>query len=156
MESTHAQRIVATARLWRGTRFAHQGRRRAEENHPGGVDCLGLLAGVAHELNLSARDGSPLCSHDVLSYSKSPDGALLQARLAALLFPVMIKDARPGDIALFALDGQPQHLAILTSYAPDVLGMIHAYAPARKVVEHRLDESWRKNLVSLYRCPYTP
>lgn len=138
--------IVACARSWRGTRFVHQGRGR------GGVDCLGLLAGVAHELGLRARDGSLLIAHDALSYSKQPDGALLRARLDELLWPVDAFVWQPGDVALFALDGQPQHLAILSDYGAGEPGMIHAYAPARKVVEHRLDAMWRKRLVCLYRC----
>lgn len=147
------QNIVMAARSWRGTRFAHQGRRKASAGDAGGVDCLGLLAGVAQELALVGRDGAPLHTHDVLSYSKSPDGWLLKERLSALLYEV--STPRAGCVALFTLDAMPQHLAILSDYAPTgVLGMIHAYAPARAVVEHRLDEHWQKNIVCLYACAY--
>ena len=152
-DSSSSHSIVACARSWRGTGFAHQGRIKASGAHSGGVDCLGLLSGVARELGLSARDNSPLAEHDILAYSKSPDGALLQSRLAALLHPIEAAHMQPGDVALFALDGRPQHLAILSDYGDGELGMIHAYAPARRVVEHRLDAVWRKRLVCLYRCP---
>lgn len=149
------QRIVKAARSWRGTRFAHQGRRKASAGDAGAVDCLGLLAGVAQELALMGRDGTSLHTHDVLSYSKSPDGWLLKERLSALLCEVSTPHA--GCVALFMLDAMPQHLAILSDYAPGgVMGMIHAYAPARAVVEHRLDDLWQKNIVSLYTCAYPP
>lgn len=152
-DTSPAHSIVTCARSWRGTRFAHQGRVKAQGAHSGGVDCLGLLSGVASELGLRARDGSFLAEHDMRAYSKSPDGALLQSRLAVLLLSIEEAHMRPGDVALFALDGRPQHLAILSDYGVGELGMIHAYAPARCVVEHRLDEAWRKRLVCLYRCP---
>ncbi len=146
------QKIVRVARSWRGTRFSHQGRRKACRGDAGGVDCLGLLAGIAHELGLKGRDGRLLVEHDMQAYSKSPDGSLLMARLSAILHMVEPDDMRAGDVALFALDGVPQHLAVISDYAPGVAGMIHAYAPARRVVEHRLDVSWQKRLVCLYRC----
>lgn len=144
------QRIVACARSWRGTRFAHQGRRKASPGDAGAVDCLGLLAGVARELSLTAKDGTLLSVHDVLDYSKAPNAVLLQEKLANLLHKTETITA--GCIALFMLDDRPQHLAILSDYAPNVTGMIHAYAPARGVVEHRLDTMWQKRIVSLYRC----
>ena len=31
--------------------------------------------------------------------------------------------------------------------------MIHAYAPARKVVEHRYDSAWQKATQAVYRLP---
>jgi hypothetical protein len=116
------------------------------------VDCLGLLIGVAAELGLEARDGSPLAGHDAPGYSKAPDGAALAARLGELLWPVAPEALQPGDVALFMLDGAPQHLAILSDYAAEqgALGMIHAYAPARRVVEHRLDAEWRKKIAGGY------
>jgi len=149
--SPDARTIIACARSWRGTRFAHQGRRKADSHGSGGVDCLGLLVGIARELHLKSRDGVPLAAQDALSYSKSPDGSVLKSRLEELLYPIAREEMRPGDVALFSLDGQPQHLAVLSDYAPDMLGMIHAYAPTRRVVEHRLDDFWRNRLVSVYR-----
>lgn len=151
------QHIIAVARGWIGTRFRHQGRMRAQPPHSGGVDCLGLLIGVASALELRARDGSLLAAHDTVSYSKSPDGVALRRTLDKLLWPVSAAACGPGDIALFLMDGQPQHVAILTEYPVGtgeaaVLGMVHAYAQARRVVEHRLDDAWRKRLVSAYRC----
>lgn len=153
METASSQRsIVTAARSWRGTRFAHQGRRKATAGDPGGVDCLGLLVGVARELGLTARDGRLLADHDVAAYSKSPDGTVLTARLDALL--TVTEDSEevvPGYLALFALDGVPQHLAILSDYAPGTVGMIHAFAPVRSVVEHRMDAGWRNRVVRVYR-----
>ena len=44
----------------------------------------------------------------------------------------------------------PQHMAFLTDYE-NTLGMVHSYAPARRVVEHRLDDDWKQRLVKVFR-----
>lgn len=138
--------IVIEARRWLGTRFRHQGRRRASAHDPGGVDCLGLLIGVAEALTLQDRHGALLSRADEVSYGHLPDGARLAERLGELLLPV--ERMREGDILLFRLDGNPQHLAIVSDY-----GIIHAYAPARRVVEHRLDAAWEEKIAGIFRVP---
>lgn len=56
----------------------------------------------------------------------------------------------PGDLALFAIEGNPQHVGLLTDYEGG-LGVIHSYAPSRKVVEHRLDKKWQQRIVKVFR-----
>ncbi len=41
------EQIAAASRSWIGTAFHHQGRTKKTTGHKGGVDCLGLLVGVA-------------------------------------------------------------------------------------------------------------
>jgi hypothetical protein len=65
--------IVACARGWLGTRFHHQGRVKKTATHAGGVDCLGLLIGIASELNLKGKDNLPLYLADKTSYPHYPD-----------------------------------------------------------------------------------
>lgn len=145
--------IVTAARGWLGTRFAHQGRVKATAQHKGGCDCLGLLVGVAKELGLRRREGTALralSDYDRTDYGHIPDGARLQFLLEEALVPVTVQEVEPGDILLFRFDGNPQHLAIVSDY-PQGLGIIHAYAEARKVIEHRLDEAWRGRIVRAYR-----
>jgi len=67
-----------------------------------------------------------------------------------LLASVPLSEKCPGDIGLFLIDGNPQHLAIFSDFEGG-LGMIHCYAQARGVVEHRLDEQWESKLVKVYR-----
>ena len=149
--------IVACARGWIGTRFHHQGRVKKTAEHKGGVDCLGLLVGVAHELNLKDGEGRPLALADEANYSHSPDSVRLSARLGELLVPVppsVGEGVIPGDIVLLRVDANPQHLAIISD-SGDGLGLIHAYAPARAVVEHPLDEWWRERIEAAFCIPAT-
>lgn len=144
--------VVTSARGWLGTRFHHQGRLKKNAAHKGGVDCLGLLVGVAKELNLRAPDGAPLASFDELSYPHNPDAARLLAKLAEVLVSIPVTQLIPGDIVLLRVDGMPQHLAIISAMG-DTLGIIHAYAPAHAVVEHGLDAFWEANITAAFRVP---
>lgn len=143
--------IVGCARGWIGTRFHHQGRIKKTERHKGGVDCLGLLIGVADELKLRGKDGRLFASSDVTTYPHYPDTEKLYNTLASLLMPVVKTDLCAGDIVLLRIDGNPQHLAIVSDMDSG-LGLIHAYAPARKVVEHVLDEWWKNRVEAVFRA----
>ncbi len=139
--------IVACARGWIGTRFHHQGRIRKTATHRGGVDCLGLLVGVADELGLRE-----LALADETSYSHQPDAKRLKVRLSELLCPLPISQLASGNVALFCIDEQPQHLGIISDYQ-GISGIIHAYAPARAVVEHRLDAWWWERIDAVFSIP---
>lgn len=142
--------IVACARSWLGTRFHHQGRLKKTLSHKGGVDCLGLLAGVASELDLRLPDGTPLISIDETDYGHYPDTQYLQQKLLQALTPIEPAELSPGCILLMTIDGQPQHMGIASDLSGG-LGLIHAYASARAVVEHALDEYWRQRITAAYR-----
>ena len=137
--------IVTQARTWIGTPFHHQARLKGK-----GCDCLGLIVGVVDELGLKDKHGQPLAGYDEVTYSKEPDGAYLTEKLTALLNEVPIVEAQAGDLALFKVRENPQHMAFLTDYE-NTLGMVHSYAPARRVVEHRLDDDWKQRLVKVFR-----
>lgn len=137
--------IVCQARSWIGTPFHHQARLKGK-----GCDCLGLIVGVVDELGLKDRNGVRLAAYDEVTYSKEPDGAYLARKLTGLLEEVPVAEARAGDLGLFKVRENPQHLAIFTDYE-GTLGMIHCYAQARRVVEHRLDADWKSRLVKVYR-----
>jgi len=138
------QALVAAARGWVGVKFHHQGRTRE-----GGVDCLGLLVKVAEECGL-AHEGVALCSLDRVDYGRNPDTRGLQDMLARVARQVTAYAA--GDVVLLSIEGRAQHLALLADYPhAGELAMIHAYAPAHKVVEHRFDEAWRGRVAAAYR-----
>ena len=139
--------IIASARSYIGTRFMHQGRLKKTAKHKGGVDCLGLLAGVARECGLRSKTGELLADVDEFNYPHYPDTTRLRAMLSTHLHEVAGGSFRAADIALFERDGRAQHMGILSENG----SLIHAYAPARCVVEHALDEYWRKKLVAVYR-----
>ncbi len=137
--ATGAQ-IVMAARGWLDTRFAHQGRLKGV-----GCDCAGLVIGVAHELGLSAFDAT--------GYAARPDGRMLKDTCDREMMILARDDIRPGDVGLFAITHDPQHLAIFAVHPMGGLSIIHAFAHNRKVVENRYDESWQARLVQAYRLP---
>ncbi|MDE3017062.1 MAG: C40 family peptidase [Pseudomonadota bacterium] len=144
MNSESSRKIIEQARTWLGTPYHHQARLKGV-----GCDCLGLVVGVADELGLTHRDGRLLRSFDETDYSHQPDGARLTAMLQSVLDEIPKEEAEPGDLVLFSIEGNPQHVGLLTDY--EGLGVIHCYAPSRKVVEHRLDKKWQSRIVKVFR-----
>jgi hypothetical protein len=142
--------IVAAARGWLGTRFHHQGRLKKTATHKGGVDCLGLLVGIARELDLRYTDGTLLAELDRTDYTYFPDTNYLQQQLERVLCYVPLEGMAPGHVALVRIEQFPQHMAIISDLAGG-FGFIHSYAPARAVVEHTLDEYWRNRIARVYR-----
>lgn len=142
---TDAAKIIAQARGWIGTPYHHQARLKGV-----GCDCLGLVVGVADELGLKHEDGRALSSFDETDYSRQPDGERLTRMLQSVLHEVPKEEAAPGDLALFTIERNPQHVGLLTEYEGD-LGVIHSYAPSRKVVEHRLDKKWQQRIIKVFR-----
>lgn len=138
--------IVDSARGWVGTRFHHQGRVKKTPLHPGGCDCIGLVAGVATELGMKFR-GRPISEFDRTNYPRLPDGQALKNALDELFLPK--ETIEPGDLLLMRFERYPQHVGIASDFEGG-LGLIHAYAQARKVVENRLDEFWAEKIISAY------
>lgn len=138
--------LIQAARSYIGVRFAHQGRSKQT-----GVDCLGLLICAAQDagITLQARAAS---EYDRIDYGTFPDAQMLREQLNAAL--IMVDEITVGNILLLRSDGRPQHLALVTDYPhEETFGMIHAYAPLRKVVEHRLDDTWRSAIEAIYKMP---
>lgn len=142
---TTPHELIAAARAYLGVRFAHQGRSAA------GLDCLGLLIASADDVGLTF-DGKPASTLDVPQYGARPDVVLLKQKLENYLQPIPREAVRAGDVVLLKIGGSPQHLALLSDYPlGGELGMIHAYAPARQVVEHRYDAHWRRDTYAAFR-----
>ena len=133
------EQIVAEARTWLDTKYHHLGRVKNA-----GVDCAGLIIGVAHAVGISPEV-------DVKGYSRLPDSVQMKTYLDQYLERIEIADARAGDILFmsFASD-QPQHLAIISQYDAGIKYIIHAYATVKKCCEHFYDEIWKKRTVAAY------
>lgn len=129
------EQVAAAAREWLGTPWHHQGRVKGV-----GVDCAGVVLGVARDLGLS--------EFDMTGYGHRPNSRELQELCHSHMTPVPVAEARLGDVLLIEVDNQPQHLAIVSD-----VGMIHAFAPLRRVVEHRLDDAWTARIVAAFRMP---
>lgn len=153
-----AEAIVPLARGWLGTRYVHQAR--GPKGPEGGVDCVGLLIGVASELGLLEP------GYDPTGYDWETDGTQLRLELSKWAEVIAMSDVpqevdfwldvlQPGDIAVFKVVGLPQHTGFVSEIDYGVggtfPGLIHAYNPAGKVVEHSLDERWFRRLIELWR-----
>jgi NlpC/P60 family putative phage cell wall peptidase len=137
--------IVSEARGWIGTRWQHQARERGV-----GVDCAGLIVGVLRATGAAPIDRIDAAERIAAGYGRVPSGSMLKRLCAENLTPVDARAIEPGDIGLFRFDAEPQHLGIFSDHLAG-LGLIHAYAVARRVVEHRFDSVWRSRLVASYR-----
>jgi NlpC/P60 family putative phage cell wall peptidase len=134
------QDIVTEARAWLGTRWMHQQSLKGQA-----CDCIGLVKGVAIGAGLVPADFATRAEVTQFSgYGRRPDGRLIVA-LDLFLDRVTAKP-EPGDVLLMRFDKTPQHVAIVSD-----IGIIHAHATARRVVEHRLDEVWSQRIVAVYR-----
>ena len=125
--------IVETARSWLGTPFKHQGRVKGL-----GVDCVGLIIGIAHEIGYS--------NYDFTNYGRQPHGGTLVKIMGDHLDLIPIEDAVEGDIYVMRWENEPQHMGIKTDK-----GIIHSYESIGKCVEHGLDSKWHKRIVAAYR-----
>jgi len=129
--------LAETAKSYVGTPFHAQGRA------PGvGLDCIGVIACVAREHNISHDDKS--------AYSMSPTGEL-QPELERQMIRVSLNDLREGDVLLMRwnLNMEPHHVAMVVG--PNLI--VHAYAQARKVSMQVYTQYWRDKVVAAYRFP---
>lgn len=142
--------VVAEARTWIGTRFHHQAALKGV-----GCDCVGLVMGVGMALHLLPEDFVTRPEFEPFrGYSRVPAGdEMLALAFATFAEPIRIPEAGPGDVVLFRFGGDPCHVAILGDYSEGGLSLVHAYAPLRRVIETRLDETWFSRIVSAYRLP---
>jgi NlpC/P60 family putative phage cell wall peptidase len=136
------EQIIAQARAWLGTRFQHQCSRRGI-----GVDCIGLIVGVGAELGLPEAErwrndlrfknygGLPL-----------PDKLLESCR--DYLDPILVNEAKQGDVLLFTFVKEPMHFGFLSRLDPRYV--IHAYSPIGRVVENILDKKWERRTLRAF------
>lgn len=107
--------VVVCARSWLGTKYQHQHRIKGH-----GVDCAGLVIGVARELGLVAPD------FDVNAYARSPDGESLLIECERFMRPVPLWNMKPGHVLALRFRRDPQHLGIVGDYLYGGLSLIHA------------------------------
>lgn len=135
--------IVTAARGWSGVRWLHQGRSRD------GVDCLGLVLVVAHDLGLT--------DFDTRDYARQAKDESMLEQCREHLVEITRAAARPGDVAVMRFENN-RHIGIFGDYVHGGLSLIHAFSQApRKVVEHRFSDDWlrgyKASLMSCFRFP---
>ena len=136
--------ILKQARTWLGTRFQHQGRIKKSYGQNGGVDCIGFIIELARELEI--------CIEDNYSYERLAKGNFLKIKADMILKNKNIADLCATDIVLLKIEKDPQHFALVGENV-NGLTFIHSYAPLKQVIEHNMDESWYKKIISVYKFP---
>lgn len=137
--------VVAEARTWLDTPYAHQHRAKGVA-----VDCAGLIVGVARELELVAPD------FDVNGYARTPDGRSLLELCDRFMTRVRLGDLKPGHVLVIRWERDPQHMGILGDYLVGGLSLIHALGTADgkgRVVEHRLNAQTMAKAIRGYALP---
>ncbi len=134
---------VIEARSWLDTPFQHQGCLKGVA-----CDCIGLIKGVGMALNIVDYNPASEDAKAFASYAMMPNSKRMRERLATWLVPIPVPEATWADVLFLAWTREPQHVALLTDR-----GIIHSYSGVGKVVEHALDDSWRRRITSAYRYP---
>lgn len=130
--------IAANAETWVDVPVVEQGRVRA------GVDCKGLVAGVALECGRPEAKSLEALAAD---YGAVIPAARLKAGLARLFDRVT--DRLPGDVLLVRVHGKAQHLAICAPMPGHASRVIEALSVGPKRVrpfrraDHEIDSIWR-------------
>ncbi len=133
--------IIATARSWLGTPFLLHGRSKDL-----GCDCIGLVVGVARQLQLQDKHGVQLFLYDTLQYSMKHHQKLPE------LLPLHLYESvlDYGVIAVMSANDQ-HHLGIVGDYVTSgIFTLIHACVKRGAVVEHRLTLEMQKHVVGAY------
>jgi len=129
---------VTAARKYLNVPFRHRGR---NSRH---LDCLGLVI-------VSLADTGFIVTNDKKHYGREPHTDGLREGLQ-IAFGEPCTDIQVGDIALIAYNTiVPHHVALIGDYVYGGLSLIHADGMVGKVVEHRLDDNWRKMILETYR-----
>lgn len=127
------QKIVDEARKWIGVPFRHHGRNQQ------GIDCAGLLyvvysAIVNYELN------------DFKKYPSVPNTGFTFRTIREYADRILPSEAQSGDVVLLNFAGASTHFGILTD-----LGVIHADATLKRVVEHSISVVGQGRAVAFFR-----
>lgn len=135
------EQIAAAAREWIGTPFHWEASLRGE-----GVDCRGLLTGVARDCGLAE---AAEIEARLVGYSLQIDEAELLSGMARLFDIVPLESARiAGDILGFRIQRKIQHLGIYVGSGR----MIHAYSGnPGQVVEVPLGLHWSCRVACVWR-----
>lgn len=131
--------IVARARAMIGTPWRHQGR------SPGrGLDCVGLLVKVSHELGIA--------DEDFVTYSRYTTGIEAIGFFAQRGIPIEIEAAGPGDAVVITDTMFPNHCGILAE-RDGMLMIVHAHAGRRAVIEEQYTGPLVKQTVAAFAFP---
>jgi len=129
--------LVASARAYINTPFAHLGRKRGA-----GVDCGGLIACASRDIGIEIPD--------VMLYSPQPWPTKMLEHLDKIATRLDgLSEMEPGCLLLLWIvrPRLPQHLAIWTGEGT----ILHSWAEANKVCESSFDPYWESHVHSCWK-----
>lgn len=133
-------RLDIAARKYVGTVFRHQGR-----SPDTGLDCVGL----AKQVTVDDCGLLWLAAHDLRAYARNPNGDELERRMAAA-FGAPVSEIVPGRLVTIGFhNGKTRHVGIVGEYEGR-LTLIHAYGRPPKVIEHGINDWWRRRITGIY------
>ncbi len=136
-------RAVTLAEGWIGTPYRHQGAARGI-----GCDCIGLIRGIWHELYGAEPEPAPPYATDWAE--RGGEERLAEAAIRQCGPPLVLGDARPGDLLLFRWRAgcAAKHVGILAGESH----FIHAYEQAG-VIRSALVPGWCRRIAAVHRLP---
>ncbi|MEY4983266.1 MAG: hypothetical protein RIR62_1532 [Pseudomonadota bacterium] len=136
--------VLAEARRWIGTPYAHQASARGA-----GTDCLGLLRGVWRAVQGAEPEAVPPYTRDWAEY----DGREVLLSAAARWLIPSDGEMRPGEVLVFRMraGAVAKHLGIVSAIGAE-RAFIHAYT-GHGVVESPLSEPWLRRVAARFSFP---
>jgi cell wall-associated NlpC family hydrolase len=128
--------IVADARSYLGVKWRHQGR-----THKG-IDCVGLVACIAH--------GRGISDYDNTNYGRSALTFDFLRVFRAHMDEVPVGQEQDGDVLVFIERARPCHAGLATT-RHGARHFVHASAADRQVLEEQYDEDWRARTRAVFR-----
>ena len=123
MSKRRRETFLTTALTWEGVPWRKVGTRRE------GVNCLGLLVGIARECDF--LQDFVAVGESWANFPRPPwRGAMLQ-KAKEYLEPITVREAVPGDLLLFRIGSEPQHITVLTGLQP--MTILHSQEASGKV-----------------------
>jgi hypothetical protein len=106
------------------------------------VDCAGLVVLVGRALGLA--------DYDTTAYSRRPEGQGFVRHFRAAMHGILLPEAGPGDVLVFADAAYPCHCGFLTA-KHGVPHLLHAHALRRKVIEEPYAGEWPMKVKFAFR-----
>lgn len=140
--------VITEARTWVGTPFHHQGYTKALSNVKGGADCIGMIRGIAHNLDLCEVDVFSRRAETYMGYGKIPHPLKFLGALHEYMREIPVMELLWADVLVFRGKRYPQHIALITDR-----GIVHSYEPNKKIVEHDINDKWWARRMFAFRFP---
>jgi cell wall-associated NlpC family hydrolase len=133
--------LTKSAQSWVETRYKLNGRTK------NGADCLGFILEIAKEFQIKSKSNNSYI-HELCNFKYRISG--FDKRLEEMLDLHLYKKEKyeQGDLVLIKVSNSPQHLAFISSVEP--LKIIHAFVPARKIIEELVTEKMQNNFYKFY------